>query len=1054
MSYIPQSLQGRLVLLIALIALPGFLLLWFEASEDRGQAIESAKLKALQSLEILSGHENELLARTERYLKRLASFSPTHNPTSKQCTALLRQAIQLTDTYYNLGVPSPDGELNCNALPLKRKVNVADRPYIQKALETRQFSIGKYQIDRAAGVSSVNFAYPVITPNDNKIVGIAVAVVSLDWWSDRLAEIELPEQSIVFISDTSGQILAIHPKDQSLIGKTADALNMNTESLEASDQRIISIMTDQSGVTRIFARNKLSSSNRESPLTFSVGVPFGQQLIRIEQQYIRDGLLLLSIFLVLLMAALWAARKGILNPINAFAQSIEKIDLTASEIPPLKQGIKELLQLNNLFVSNINKRLNAERNLAQQNERFELAMKGANDGLFDWNLKDNTIYYSPRWKSMLGYEDHELPNDFSIWEDLVEEKDRERSWAMLSDYIDHKRDNFHLEFRMKHKDGNWVDILSRAFLVRDSEGEALRAVGTHVDISEKKRQEALLQQDAAVFEHTIEGVIITDPEGKIINANRAFEYITGYSKNEVIGRNPNLLKSGRQDKSFYRALWESLKKRGYWRGEIWNRRKDGTVFPEWTTISSVTNDNGEVVNYISVFSDISDIKRKEEKLQHLADHDILTDLPNRLMFNHLLDQALSEARRNKSRIAVIFIDLDRFKNINDSMGHKAGDELLKIIAHRFQANVRRQDVVSRIGGDEFIILFKDIGSINSVTGTINQIMSAFEKPIELEGQQIHITASIGVSLYPDNGETAVTLIKNADAAMYRAKDEGRNTFQFYSREMTSIAFERVVMENSIRKSLDQGDFYLVYQPQIMMDTGMICGIEALIRWNHPDMGVVTPSRFIPIAEESGLIHEIGLWVLKTACAQAQQWRNKKFYFGQIAVNISGLQLTRKSFFRKVESIIKNCGIDPALLELEITEGYFMLDIDQSIEQLESLRNLGISLSIDDFGTGYSSLSYLKSLPVKKLKIDQSFVRDIATDANDLAIVDAIIAMGHALGMSVIAEGVENQHQAELLRDHGCLISQGFFFANPMEVEVFETEFLANTAAKKAVENKI
>jgi diguanylate cyclase (GGDEF)-like protein/PAS domain S-box-containing protein len=559
---------------------------------------------------------------------------------------------------------------------------------------------------------------------------------------------------------------------------------------------------------------------------------------------------------------------------------------------------------------------------------------------------------------------------------------------------------------------------------------------------EKAQSEQRLRQSAAVFKSTVEGVIITDHEERIVDVNRAFETITGYQREEIIGQTPRILKSERHDMSFYRDMWKSLADTGQWRGEVWNRRKNGEVYPEWLNISSITDGSGALTNYVAVFSDITSIKRSEEELDHLAHHDALTDLPNRLLFNSRLKQAIKHARREGSVLAVLFVDLDRFKNINDSMGHSAGDSLLQQLAVRLKGVLRLDDSVARISGDEFVILLEQIGDSENTAIAVEKIMKVFKDPFQLDGHQISITASIGISLYPVNGEDASTLLRHADAAMYRAKNEGRNSYQFYTREMTSSAFERVVMENALRGALEREEFRLAYQPQIQLQSGELTGLEALIRWHHPELGVVSPAKFIPLAEDTGLIHDIGIWVMQAACRQGKEWLDKGYDFGRIAVNVARPQLQRSDFLDTVKKALELSGLSAVNLELEVTERSVVENTEQAVQQLKALGAMGLRLSIDDFGTGYSSMSYLKLLPIHKLKIDQSFVRDIPIDRNDMAISEAIIALGHALDLHVIAEGVETEQQAEFLSEKGCKEGQGYLYCKPLPAEEIEALYFS------------
>ena len=694
-----------------------------------------------------------------------------------------------------------------------------------------------------------------------------------------------------------------------------------------------------------------------------------------------------------------------------------------------------------ISVRDITEVYSAKEALRIGGERLALALQAGRQGMFDINLDTGAVVTNDEYAEMLGFDPEGFEESLSGMIERTHPEDRDLVKQRLDDHLNERSETFQIEFRQKTSDGDWKWILALGRVVeRDASSRPLRLIGTHTDVSATKYAEERIRQAAKVFSSTAEGVTITDLDGTILDVNDAFCRITGYTRDEVIGKNPRILQSGRHDREFYASMWDSLLRDGHWRGEIWNRRKDGATYPETLTISQVRDELGRETGYVAVFSDITASKQTEEQLQYLAHYDALTELPNRMLLNIRLEQNLERAMRANRKLAVLFIDLDRFKLINDSLGHAAGDDLLRKLAVRLKGLLRAEDTVARISGDEFVVLIDNIGNADAVATLVRKIMVAFEPPFLIADHEIAVTCSIGVSLFPDDGDAPDALLRNADAAMYRAKDDGRNTYQFYTAEMTAAAFEHVFLENALRAATKHNRFALAYQPQIDLASGALVGLEALIRWPHEDQGNVSPARFIPIAENCGLIREIGAWVLDEACRQATAWLDAGLTFGRIAINVSGSQVQAPNFAEQVASTLARHRISPDLIELEITETFIMNHAEQSVRQLSTLRDIGLTISVDDFGTGYSSLAYLKSLPVHKLKIDQSFVRDIPDDRNNMAIAEAVIALGKALDLDIIAEGIETAEQARFLRERGCPNGQGYFFARPADA-ANTTEYL-------------
>ena len=551
-------------------------------------------------------------------------------------------------------------------------------------------------------------------------------------------------------------------------------------------------------------------------------------------------------------------------------------------------------------------------------------------------------------------------------------------------------------------------------------------------------QETSLKQAAAVFDSTQEGVLVTDPRQRIVHVNPAFSRITGYSTEEVLGQTPKLFASGKHDAEFYQQMWLALKDKGEWSGEIWNRRKNGEVYPQWQNLRCIHDSQGQLSHYVAVFSDLSALKRSREELDQLAHYDPLVNLPNRLLFTERAKQDLERARAHKRSGALLLIDLDHFKDINESLGHSLGDALLQAVSTRLSEHLEKGMTLGRLGGDEFALLCEGYGA-EKATALALRILDRLNESFHIGDQELFSSASIGIVLYPypTDVQNAEQLMRNADSALFKAKSSGRSTYAFYSEELTSQARQRVELVTALRQALEQGQLRLHYQPIYDLRQGTISGFEALVRWQHPEKGLIAPGVFIPIAEETGLISAIDHWVLEQACNQAREWLGQGHPLGFIAVNISSRLFGNGELDLQVATILARSGLEARHLELEITESAVMQDPDAALELLQRLRALGVQLAIDDFGTGYSSLQRLKRMNVHKLKIDQGFVRGLPDDRDDAAITRSVIGLAHNLGLKVVAEGIETAEQAAFLLAQNCDYGQGYGFARPQPADAID-----------------
>ena len=588
----------------------------------------------------------------------------------------------------------------------------------------------------------------------------------------------------------------------------------------------------------------------------------------------------------------------------------------------------------------------------------------------------------------------------------------------------------------------------KSSLLHSEQGKLEGAVVTALNVTELKNRETQLQLSNKVFENSSEAIFITDPQGTIIEVNAAFCAITGYERSEILGRNPRILKSKLHDQLFYKHLWRSLLNEGGWKGEIWDRRKNGELCPMLLSINAVTDKRGQLTHYVAISTDISRQKQTEQELKQLAYYDVLTSLPNRALFKDRFEHEICLAQRNKASLALFFLDLDHFKNVNDTLGHWAGDCLLQTIATRIQNCLRKTDTVARMGGDEFTIILPGLAGIAETTEVARKLIDIVKKPVQIKDQTVCVGVSIGVAIFPDDGNDFYTLTKHADAAMYASKEKGRGVFQYFEAGMNEAAHQRLLMENALRLAVEQGEFQLYYQPKADSRLSKITGAEALIRWNRPGFGIVTPDRFIAIAEETALIIPLGKWVLKTACLQAKVWASQLAEF-RVAINLSPLQLLADDFIAVLDQILAETGASPEWIELEVTEGLVMHDIEKATERLQQIRGRGIHVAMDDFGTGYSSLSYLQKLPIQTLKIDRSFILAYTDDpaSNEAAFIKTIIALGQALNMKVVAEGVETESQLTLLQSYGCHEVQGYYVSPPLPADEFQRRWIDCGAAE-------
>ncbi|WP_431152662.1 EAL domain-containing protein [Acidovorax facilis] len=1172
-----STLSARIRWLVLVATLPAVLLAVYQARSHRMDAIAAAENQALGTLRAVAASQQRLIQNTRDFLQKLAAMPSVHRPAEPECGRYLAEVLSLNATYVNIGVPQASGDLLCNARPLKAPVNVANRPYFQHAITTREFSVGAFQIDRAAQVASVNFAVPVVPPGSQEVVGAAVAVVSLEWWSLRLADLGLPPGAVARVTDADGRVVARFPPDGAELGtQLADA--DFSAALQRSAEGVLQ-RSNAAGSHQLMVFQPLIESGGKTVATMSLAVPLDQLYATANRNMWTEVAFLLAGLALSFLLAQQGVRRGVMKPLRRLLDATDELAQGRYAPQPLATGLAELTELGQRFDRMALTRQSAEAQLRQSEENLSITLHSIGDGvvatdaqghitrmnavaerLTGWPLPEalgkpltdvfRIVNASTREPvvdpvrmvvakgEVVGLSNHttllardgaeyqiadsaapirnaqgqivgvvlvfsDVTEAYRVRKQLEDNEARFRTLTILSSDWYWEQD---AQFRLTHVDGSDKDrLLQEAaaymgktrwelagpgvsearwqehrellerhqefrdfeFQRKDRSGQLhwLSVSGTPIfdvngtfcgyrgvgkDITARKRDENELRIAAIAFESQ-EGMIVTDRETVILRTNRAFTKITGYSAEDAVGKRSSLLASGHHDKAFFDAMWGSLSDTGEWKGEIWNRCKSGAVNLHFMGITAVTDDGGEVTHYVGTLSDITQRAQAAREIEHLAFYDPLTHLPNRRLMLDRLQQAFATSARTGLHGALLCLDLDHFKTLNDTLGHDMGDVLLQQVAQRLSGCVREGDTVARLGGDEFLVLLEDLDALGTdaaeqAQNVSEKILAALNQPYQLALHHVHSTTSVGTVLFSGQSQTVEDVVKHADLAMYAAKTAGRNAIRFFDPMMQAAVSARAALENDLRTALAAGQFLLHYQIQVGCGVRPV-GAEALIRWQHPERGMVPPYEFIPLAEETGLILPIGLWVLQTACAQLRRWQgNPTTEQLQLSVNVSARQFRQPDFMEQIRTVLLQTGARPDRLKLELTESLALDNVDDTIAKMNALRALGLRFSLDDFGTGQSSLSYLTRLPLDQLKIDQSFVRNIGIQHTDALIVQTIIGMAQSLGIDVIAEGVETDAQRAFLEKHGCTLFQGYLFSRPVPIGVLEQYLQARAAS--------
>jgi diguanylate cyclase (GGDEF)-like protein/PAS domain S-box-containing protein len=713
---------------------------------------------------------------------------------------------------------------------------------------------------------------------------------------------------------------------------------------------------------------------------------------------------------------------------------IEELALSKSNLEKrVRERTREVLKINQDLEKEIQEREHINQELRQSETRLAQAQRIANIGNWEWDLETNVVTWSDQVHNILGLQPGAFPVSYDTLINLVIGEEVERVKAAFENTL-RTGEPYDFEHAINHTDGSLRYLHQQGQVEFDEDGVAVRLIGTLQNVTERRVTDLKMRKLSGAIEQIADSVMITDCEGIIEYINPAFEKMTGYTAQEVLGCTPNILKTDKQSNAFYKRMWHTILRGDVFSDVIINRKKNGDLYYEEKTITPQHDSSGKITHFISTGKDITDRMAVQERLHFLAHHDALTGLPNRVLLLDRLNQAIKRARWRERNIAVMFLDLDRFKVINDSLGHDVGDQLLQVMSQRLLEGVREGDTVARLGGDEFAVILNDLAMPDDIPPIAEKILKIMSDPFVIDDNELFVTSSIGISLYPTDSEDAQSLIKKADIAMYQAKASGKNNYHFYRTNDDATAVERLSLETRLRRALDRNEFFIEYQPQFNLFDGRIIGAEALLRWRNSDFETIAPIHFVPLLEETGMIIPVGEWVLRTACAQATIWHESGMTDQRISVNLSIRQFQANGMVKRLEEILDKTGLAPEYLELEVTEGLLIEQISETSKILAELHEMGVKLSIDDFGTGYSSLNYLKRLPFDTLKIDRSFVSDVTTSSDDAAIAAAIITLAHSLDLRVIGEGVETSEQLEFLQKFQCDAVQGFLYSPPVSPE--------------------
>ena len=981
-----RQLWRALVFLVA----GGFLLLsyvvWSAYRETRAEAEQSARNYA----ELIEARLDATLRRVDADLAQLVERIPVEL-LGRQATPVERQALESDLERQRRGFPEVGGfrvvDAQGNLLDTDPPINIADRPYFPQVRDAREKTTLFSELLRSRlNDKPVIVAARAIRDPGGRFLGMVIVPLDVQHFAHLFDSVKLGAGGALEIrrSDSHRSVLHAPVVPGDLEQQPAKNYPLY-EKLAAGTERVgvQDFVSPVDGMRRIYAWRALSH------------YPF----------YVLAG------FSVADVRAIW--RQRVATVVGVSLLLFASLGLVLFRLFQAQERELRVLE-----------------GLRRNKERLKAAQRIARLGSWEMSLSDRSMRASDELLDIFEIDPEQKDLGYGDFLNVVHPDDRVLLDQAVSEAIRQNRGGQH-KHRLLMPDGRIKHVMETGELICAEDGAPIKMLGTSQDVTSQQQMESRLELLASAFHYSGEAILITDAGNEIVTVNPAFTKLTGYPAEEAVGRNPRFLSAGRSSREEYREMWKTITEHGFWQGEIWDRRKDGAIYPKWMSISVIRDAAGAIVYHVAHFTDVSSERAAEAQLQHMAHHDILTGLLNRLSLTGRLDQALAAARRDGVRVALLFIDLDRFKVVNDTLGHHIGDKLLIEVAARLRDSVRDSDVVARLGGDEFVIMLSDMENSGSAAVVAEKLVRNIGDPYLIEGHDLYTTPSIGIAIFPSDGDDGDTLMKNADAAMYHAKAAGRNNFQFFDARMNDAALERLKIEHSLRQALVREEFRVHYQPIIDLASGKVSAFEALVRWQHPEMGMVSPGDFISIAEETGLIQPIGEWVFWTACRQIAEFNAAGFRGLKMCINISAMQLRNGNLPILAKGAIEAFGLEAATLVFEITESVAMQHPEETVRILDLLSEMGVGLAIDDFGTGYSSLSYLRMFPISHLKLDRTFVEEIGQGPGSAVICDATIGLAHNLGLRIVAEGIETQAQYDYLQQKGCDLIQGYLFSRPI-----------------------